>query len=129
MDTIIESKGYFGIKYKRIRENQTYEVMVAGITKEHNDFTYMMVIGTNGKVYFEVYKYLNEELGSEAFSKRELALRALKFLYSYIELFNTEIRYLDVNDKNNIKAFLKGGQGIGKYITYDFKTEKRSDLP
>lgn len=127
MDTIIESKGYFGIKYKRIRGNQTYEVMVAGITKEYNDFTYMMVIGTNGRDYYEAYKYLNEELGSEAFSKRELALRALKFLYSYIELFNTEIRYLDVDDKNKIKAFLLGGQGIGKYITYDFKTVRKSN--
>ena len=29
----------------------------------------MMVMGTNGKVYFDTYKYLNEELGNEGFSK------------------------------------------------------------
>lgn len=126
MDTIIESKGYFGNKFKRIRGHQTYEVMVAGITKEYNDFTYMMIIGTNGLVYFETYKYLNEELGNEAFSQRELALRALKFLYSYIELFNTEISHIDLDDKNKIKAFLKGGQGIGKYIAYNFKTVRKN---
>ncbi|AZV41554.1 integrase hypothetical protein [Peribacillus asahii] len=127
MDKIIEYKGYFGVKYKRLRENKPYEVMVAGITKEYNDFTYMMVIGTNGKVYFDTYKYLNGELGNEGFSKRELALRALKLLYSYIELFNTEIRYLDVDDKNKIIAFLQGGQGIGQYISYDFKTVRKND--
>ncbi len=105
MDRITEYKGYWGNSYKRIRGNLLYEVMVAGITKRHNDFLYMMVMGTNGKVYFDTYKYLNEELGDEGFSKRELALRALKLLYSYIELFNTEIRYLDVDDKKKIYNF------------------------
>jgi integrase len=127
MDKIIEHKGYFGNKYKRIRGNSQYEVMVAGITKEYNNFTYMMVIGTNGKVYFETYKYLNGKLENEAFSKRELALRALKLLYSYTELFNTDIRYLDVDDKNKIIAFLQGGQGTGQYISYDFKTIRKND--
>ncbi|MCY8938527.1 tyrosine-type recombinase/integrase [Peribacillus frigoritolerans] len=127
MDKIIEYKGYFGVKYKRIRENRPYKVMVAGITKKYNDFTYMMVIGTNGLVYFETYKYLNGELENEGFSKRELALRALKLLYSYLELFSTEIKYLDVEDKNKIIAFLQGGQGIGRYITYDFKTIRKND--
>jgi integrase len=127
MDKIIEYKGYFGIKYKRFRGNRPYEVMVAGITKEFNDFTYMMVIGTNGKVYFDTYKYLNEKLGNEGFSKRDSALRALKLLYSYIELFNTELRYLDLDDKNRIKAFLQGGQGTGQYISYDFKTVRKND--
>ena len=69
MDKIFEYKGYFGNKYKRIRGGQSYEVMVAGITKTYNDFTYMMVIGTNGKSYFEAYKYLNVELGNSGFSK------------------------------------------------------------
>lgn len=127
MDKIIEYNGYFGIKYKRVRGYVSYEVTVAGIQKVYNDFTYMMVVGTNGKVYFEAYKYLNAELGNEGFSKREQALRALKFLYSYIELFNTEIRYLDVDDKNRIIAFLQGGRGIGQYISYDFKTSRKND--
>ncbi|MBJ8054424.1 site-specific integrase [Bacillus cereus] len=127
MDKILEYKGYFGNRYKRIRGNRSHEVMIAGITKIYNDFTYMMVIGTNGKVYFETYKYLNGELENEGFSKRELALRALKLLYSYIELFNTEIRYLDVDDKNKIITFLQGGQGIGQYISYDFKTVRKND--
>ncbi|EJR53765.1 TPA: site-specific integrase [Bacillus luti] len=127
MDKIFEYKGYFGNKYKRIRGGQSYEVMVAGITKTYNDFTYMMVIGTNGKSYFEAYKYLNVELGNSGFSKRDQALRALKLLYSYIELFNTDINYLDVDDKNKIIAFLKGGQNIGRYISYDFKTIRKND--
>lgn len=127
MDRITEYKGYWGNSYKRIRGNLLYEVMVAGITKRHNDFLYMMVMGTNGKVYFDTYKYLNEELGDEGFSKRELALRALKLLYSYIELFNTEIRYLDVDDKKKFITFLQGGQGIGQYISYDFMTVRKND--
>ncbi|SDM41531.1 integrase/recombinase XerD [Bacillus sp. OK048] len=127
MDKIIEYKGYFGTKYKRHRDNKQYEVTVVGITKEYNDFTYMMVIGSYGKVYSETYKYLNEYLKEEGFSKRELALRALKFLYSYIELFNTEIRYIDADDRNKIIAFLKGGQGNGQYISYDFKTLRKNN--
>jgi integrase len=127
MDKIIEYKGYFGNKYIRIRGNRSNEVIVAGIKKEYNDFTYMMVIGTNGKVYFETYKFLNYDLGDEGFSKREQALRALKLLYSYLELFNTEIRFLDVDDKNKIIAFLQGGKGIGRYISYDFKTIRKND--
>lgn len=127
MDKIIEYKGYFGVKYKRIRGNRQYEVIVAGIKKEYNDFTYMMVIGTNGKVYYETYKYLNDEIGNEGFSKRELALRAIKLLYSYMELFNTEIRYLNVNDKNKIIAFLQGGQAIGRNILYELNTVRKNE--
>lgn len=127
MDKIIEDKGYFGNKYKRIRENHSYEIVVAGITKAYNDFTYMMVIGTNGKSYFEAYKYLNVELRNDGFSKREQALRALKLLYSYIELFNTEIRYLDTDDKKKFIVFLQGGQSTGQYISYDFKTIRKND--
>ncbi|TBX50321.1 site-specific integrase [Bacillus mycoides] len=127
MDTIIEYKGYFGIQYKRIRENRSYEVMVAGIKKDHDDFRYMLVVGTNGNVYFDAYRYLNEELANEGFSKRGQALSALKLLYSYMELFNTEIRYLDKDDKNKIIAFLQGGQGVGQNISYDFKTVRKNE--
>lgn len=127
MDRIIEYKGYFGNNYKRIRGDKSYEIMVAGITQTYNDFTYMMVIGTNGQVYFETYKYLNVKLATDGLSKRELALRALKFLFSYIELFNTAIKFLDIDDKNKIIAFLKGGQGIGQYISYDLKTFRTND--
>lgn len=38
MDRITEYKGYWGNSYKIIRGNVLYEVMVAGITKRHNDF-------------------------------------------------------------------------------------------
>jgi integrase len=127
MDKIAEFNGYFGVKYKRIRGNRIYEIMVVGMAKEYNDYIYMMVIGTNGKVYPETYKYLNEELKNEGFSKRELTLRALKFLYSYIEIFNTELRYIDSDDKNKIITFLKGGQGTGQYISYDFKTLRKNE--
>jgi len=127
MDQIIEHKGYFGNTYKRIRRNNEYEVKVAGITKEYKNFKYMMVIGTNGKVYFETFKFLNEKLENETFSKRELALRALKLLYSYLELFNTDIKYVDIDDKNKIIAFLKGGGGTGQFITYDLKTVRKNN--
>jgi len=127
MDTITEHKGYFGIKYNRHRENYTYEIYVTGIKKKYNDFTYMMVIGTNGKVYYEAYEYLNNTLKGEGLSKRELALRALKLLYSYIELFNTDLNYIDVNDQNKILAFLKGGQYIGQNISYNFNTIRKNE--
>ncbi|WP_079523833.1 tyrosine-type recombinase/integrase [Solibacillus isronensis] len=122
MDRIVEYNGYFGIKYKYIRESYTQEVTVVGRKKEYKGFTYMLIIGTNGNAYFEAYKYLNDELSDESYSTREQALRALKFLYSYIELFNTDIKYLDAADINKIRVFLKGGTGTGQYITYDFKT-------
>ena len=127
MDRIIEYKGHFGISYKYIRESFTQEVTVVCRKKEYKDFTYMLIIGTNGKTYLEAYKYLNVELGGESNSTRELALRALKFLYSYIELFNTDIRYLATADINKIKAFLKGGTVTGQYITYDFKTVRQNN--
>lgn len=106
MDRIIEYKGYWGNSYKRIRGNLLYEVMVVGIIKRYNDFLYMMVMGINGKVYFDIYKYLNEELGDEGFSKRELVFCVLKLFYLYIEFFNIEIRYLDVDDKKKFIIFL-----------------------
>lgn len=127
METIVEYKGHFGIKYKWIRENHSHEVMVVGMKKEYKDFTYMIIIGTNGKAYFEAYKYLNDKLRDESYSKREQALRALKLLYSYIELFNTDIKYLDEADINKIRAFLKGGKDIGRYIAYDFKTVRMNE--
>lgn len=126
MDKIVEYKGYFGVKYKRIRGNRPYEVMVVGITKKYNDFTYMMVIGSNGKAYFETYKYLNKELENQGYSKRNLALRALKLLFSYIELFNTELRYIDVDDRNRLIAFIQGGQRIGQKISYESKTTRNN---
>lgn len=127
MEKIIEQKGYFGNKYIRMNGNNKYEVNVAGITKEYNDITYMMVVSTYGRVYFETYKYLNGELENETRSKRELALRALKFLYSYIELFNTDLKHLDIRDKNRLITFLRGGQGAGQYISYDLKTFRKND--
>jgi integrase len=127
MQKIIENSGYFGVKYERIIGNKPHDVMVAGINNEYNDFTYMMVIGTNGQVYFESYKYLNVELAADGYSKRELSLRALKLLYSFIELFNTDINSLDIDDKNKIITFLKGGKGNGQYTTYDFKTVRKNE--
>lgn len=122
VESIVEYNGHFGIKYKWFKENFIHEVMVVGIKKEYKDFTYMLIIGTNGKAYFEAYKYLNDELREEGYSRREQALRALKFLYSYIELVNTDIKYLDSADINKIRTFLKGGKGTGRYVTYDFKS-------
>ena len=127
MDSIIEYRGYFGIKYKRIRGNKSYEIMVAGIKKKHNDYIYMMIMGTNGQVYFDTYKYLNIKIGNAGFNKRAQALRALKLLYSYTELFNTDIKYLNEDDKNKIIAFLQGGEGSGRYISYDLKTIRKNE--
>ncbi|WP_277584995.1 tyrosine-type recombinase/integrase [Psychrobacillus antarcticus] len=127
MDKIVEYKGYFGVKYERIQGNNSSEVMVAAILKKYKEFTYMMVIGTNQKVCYDTYKYLNLELEDKGFSHRELALRALKFLYSYLELFNTDIGYLNPDDKNKIITFLKGGKGNGQYITYCLETVRKND--
>ena len=127
MEIITERKGRFGSKYKWIRESRSHEVMVVGMKKEYKEFTYMLIIGTNGKAYFEAYKYLNDKLRDESYSKREQALRALKLLYSYIELFNTDIKYLDVDDINKIITFLKGGKVVGDYITYDLETVRTNE--
>lgn len=127
MEKIVEYKGRFGIKYKRIRDSHSHEVIVVGMKKEYKDFTYMLIVGTNGKAYFAAYKYLNDELSEEGYSKREQALRALKFLYSYTELFNTDIKYLDNADINKIRAFLKGGKGEGQYITYNYETVRTNE--
>ncbi|CAN7379405.1 tyrosine-type recombinase/integrase [Rossellomorea sp. LjRoot5] len=127
MDTVIESKGYFGKNFKRIRGENEYHINVAAIAKEYNGFKYMMLFGSSGKVYYEAYKYLNEELGNEGYSKREQAFRALKLLFSYIELFHTDIKHLDSDDKNRIIHFLIGGKGLGKFVTYEFSTIRKND--
>jgi integrase len=127
MDKIIEYKGYFGNNYLRISGNKEYEVTVIAITKVHNDFTYMFLVGSNGKVYFDTYKYLNEVIGNKGSSTRQQSLQALKWLYSYFELFNTDIKYLDEDDKNRLIAFLRGSKGTGRYVSYDLKTKRKND--
>jgi integrase len=117
MVKIFEVKGkhstYFEV-YRGEAQEPYKMVSVTGMKKVVEEYFYYLIIDSQGKSIKSAFTYLNVELGTSSFKKREQAFTALKFLYSYCEVFNIyEMSKFGKKESNRLLAFLRGGDFNG----------------
>lgn len=97
-------------------------------------YVYMFLYDSHMRVIPEVFKYLNlktdfDQEKSKALAPdntRDKVLRALKFLFSFVELFNVDYTQMTSNQADLLIEFLQGISREG-HTTLEFKTRRQND--
>lgn len=97
-------------------------------------YVYMFLYDSHMKVIPEVFKYLNlktdfDQEKSKALAPdntRDKVLRALKFFFSFVELFNVDYTQMTSNQADLLIEFLQGISREG-HTTLEFKTRRQND--
>lgn len=130
---IVEREGMFGVKFDKYfndEKSPIKECNVRILKHKREGLFYFLLIDSYGNIIMEAYKYLNEDryLGKKNYAKRMQAATALKFLYSFIELYNiNDVKMLSFDDVTTLTAFLRGGYCQGNGMTYEFDTRRCND--
>lgn len=130
---IVETDGLFGIKFKKYFDGDNIpikEINMKILKHEHEGLLYLLLIDSCGNVIMDAFKYLNQEkyLGKKSYAKRMQAITALKFLYSFIELYSIgSINLLAFDDVTTLTAFLRGGYYKGNDMIYEIETRRCND--
>lgn len=128
MNRLVETTGLTGIAYK-LYNNQSIirTISIESYKKKIDDYTYIILIDSNGNCIRTAYDYLNTHknnaLGNKDMQLREQAVTALKLLYSYMELKHiNNIEFITDDEINEFKAFIRGQKIIGTEITFEGTT-------
>ena len=133
MYKIVESDGLFGIKFNKYFEGDispVKETYIKILKHEHEEKLHLLLVDSFGNVIMDAYKYLNEDryLGNKSYAKRMQAATALKFLYSFVELYVVgDVNLLAFEDITILTAFLRGGYHKGNDMTYEINTRRCND--
>lgn len=111
MRIIKEKKGVRGNYYEiYIDDIKIREIKITRVKREKDNFTYLFLLDSNGKVIDEVYKFINIYCKNESINSREQMINGLKVLYSYKEI---ELKELDEFEENDFKRLSNLILGIG----------------
>lgn len=88
----------------------------------HKDVEYVFLYDVHMTPISEVFDYLNFELQNASPNHRYTALNALKFLYSFLHLFDLKIDSLSKTDFQNLFQFLGGTSKKGTLYQLDLNT-------
>ena len=128
MGTIKMRKTYLGTIYERYGEEGQliHRAGALGFVKEHKGQTFFIIHNLNGELIEEANNYLNNELISKDYKKRELAFSALKLFYSFTDVFsiNGYKEKLNKIDVNKLILFIEGGYFKGITNDIDLETKR-----
>ena len=109
MKTIKEKKGVRGNYYEvYIDDIKIKEVKIIRVKREKNNFIYLFLLDSNGKVIDEVYKFINIYCKNESINSREQMINGLKVLYSYKEMESKELEQFEENDFKRLSNLILG---------------------
>lgn len=97
-------------------------IRIANVTLEDISYTYLY--DSNLDVISPVFQFINFKLQSVSPNHRSLAINALKFLYSFLELYSLSLESLTENDINNLISFLEGIPKIGTLYNLNLSTQR-----
>lgn len=125
MREIKEKTGYFGNAYEILLDDVLVgEVKIVRVSKKYENFHYVFLFDSEGKVIQKVYDFLNDECKGETLSGREQAANALKLLYSFSEIIGRDVQKFNKTDINNLSNFFQGINIEGNIERYIFKTSR-----
>lgn len=78
---------------------------------DHQGQKLFLLYDDNMNVIHDAYAFLNEVRGDKPFTTRKTDAAALRLLYSYLSLSNTDIRAINDTSFRGLKAFLRGVTG------------------
>ncbi|MGG1555645.1 tyrosine-type recombinase/integrase [Paenibacillus ferrarius] len=90
----------------------------------NDDVEYIFLYDAAMTPISEVFDYLNFELQASSPNHRYLAATALKLLYSFLALYQLQLKNLTKNDVNNLILFLLGHPMKGTLFDLDMKTQR-----
>lgn len=108
------------------QDNRTFTTIVcirnANVTLDNISYTYLY--DSNMNVISSVFQFINFKLQSASPNHRSLAINALKFLHSFLELYSLTLESLNENDINNLILFLEGIPKIGTLYNLNLSTQR-----
>lgn len=107
-----------------IDDEKIQDIFVSRISKNHNNYRYMFLLDSNGKVIEDTFRYLNNYCRNESANSREQSVSALKFFYSFLEIKQKSIEKLDLEDVKNLSDFMLGINVEGMTESYELKTSR-----
>jgi integrase len=102
-------------------------INISSATKKHSKRDYIILYDSQMVPISDAFEFLNYELLIASDNTKYQALSALRLLYSFLELFDLEIRDLTDYDIQNLKYFLRGISPEGSFISIDLDTERIND--
>lgn len=128
MRRIVEKNGQFGTYYEIYNNEDVKPGKIVSVFHDrqlYNDFEYILLFDSYGRLVEPVYEYLNVELKSSPQNTRIQAISALKVLYSFFELFNfSDKQAFDKDFAAMFAEFLEGGYRPGNEITLELSTKR-----
>ncbi len=92
-----------------------------------NGKNYLVIFNTNSEVIDDAFKYLNIFLEDKTIQTREMSMIALKYLYSFCEIFSVDPKKMDYADCSKFLNFLYGRSCYGNDFTLEFNTVRSSN--
>lgn len=85
---------------------------------------YSILYDSNMVPIKDAFRFINYNFLNCSPNTKYQAITALRILYSFLELFDLDLKELTDDDINNLKLFLKGYSPNGKIITINLNTDR-----
>lgn len=93
-------------------------------TSTRNKVEYSILYDSNMNPIKDAFKFINYNFLNCSPNTKYQAITALRILYSFLELFDLDLRELTDNDINLLKYFLRGYSPRGNLITVSLNTDR-----